>query len=201
MNHFNPVHISHTYFHKIHFNTSLLSTSWPISKKLSNQIFPTPSPLQVFPITTTYNNTNYYPVLPKTLTALIPESCCESCITTPMMRGDLSVGEHISSIMDMVASACCARSSARISSMSSSTWFDARSLRNAEIQRTYDAACQTLTLPKHAALKRHCRAIYQHSSQYMQLLLRLKSPIDALCNQLIDSECHIHICTAFIAVT
>ena len=69
---------------------------------------------------------------PKILTALIPESCCESCITTPMMRGDRSVGEQISCSMDMVASACCARSSALISSMSSSTWFDARSLRNAE---------------------------------------------------------------------
>jgi len=68
---------------------------------------------------------------PKILTALIPESCCESCITTPMMRGDRSVGEQISCSMDMVASACCARSSALISSMSSSTWFDARSLRNA----------------------------------------------------------------------
>jgi len=58
---------------------------------------------------------------PKILTALIPESCCESCITTPMMRGDRSVGEQISCSMDMVASACCARSSALISSMSSST--------------------------------------------------------------------------------
>jgi hypothetical protein len=43
----------------------------------------------------------------------------------------------MSSIMDMVASACCARSSARISSISSSTWFDARSLRKAETHQGY----------------------------------------------------------------
>jgi hypothetical protein len=48
--------------------------------------------------------------------------------------------------MDMVASACCARSSARISSISSSTWFDARSLRNAEKHQGYK-----LSLFPHAA--------------------------------------------------
>jgi hypothetical protein len=61
----------------------------------------------------------------------MPESCCESCITTPMISGDRKVGEHMSSVMEIVASACCARSSALISSMSSSTWLDDRNLRNA----------------------------------------------------------------------
>lgn len=46
----------------------------------------------------------------------------------PMISGCLSVGEQMSSDMEMEASAECARSSARISSMSSSTCEDARSL-------------------------------------------------------------------------
>ena len=61
------------------------------------------------------------------LTALIPESCCESCIMIPMRSGCRSVGEQMSSDMEMDASADWARSSARISSMSSSTCEDARS--------------------------------------------------------------------------
>lgn len=40
------------------------------------------------------------------LTALIPESCCESCITTPITRGALKVGLHISSVIEIVDSAC-----------------------------------------------------------------------------------------------
>lgn len=55
-------------------------------------------------------------------TALIPLSCCDSCITTPMSKGARSVGEQSNSRMEMDASACWARSSARISSISSSTW-------------------------------------------------------------------------------
>lgn len=65
------------------------------------------------------------------LTALMPESCWESCITTPMIRGALKVGLHMSSVIDILDSACWARSSALISSMSSSTWLLALNLLKA----------------------------------------------------------------------
>lgn len=61
----------------------------------------------------------------------MPESCWESCITTPIMSGALSVGEQISSIILIDASACWALSSALISSISSSTWLLALNLLNA----------------------------------------------------------------------
>nr|CAD7569664.1 unnamed protein product [Timema californicum] len=57
------------------------------------------------------------------------------CMTTPIISGARSVGEHISSLIEMVASADCALSSALISSISSSTWFEARNLRNAVTPR------------------------------------------------------------------
>lgn len=41
------------------------------------------------------------------------------------MSGARNVGEQINSIIEMLLSDDCARSSARISSMSSSTWFEA----------------------------------------------------------------------------
>lgn len=67
----------------------------------------------------------------KTLTALIPDNCCDNCITTPITNGALNVGLHMSSVIEMEDSDCWARSSALISSMSSSTWLLALSLRNA----------------------------------------------------------------------
>lgn len=61
----------------------------------------------------------------------MPESCWESCITTPITRGALKVGLHMSSVIDILDSACWARSSALISSMSSSTWLLALNLLKA----------------------------------------------------------------------
>lgn len=60
------------------------------------------------------------------LTALMPLSCWLNCITIPIISGARNVGEQINSIIEMLLSDCCARSSARISSMSSSTWLEAR---------------------------------------------------------------------------
>lgn len=71
------------------------------------------------------------------LTALMPDSCCESCMTMLMMSGDRRVGEQISSDMDIMASDCCARCSALISSMSSSTLLEALSLLSANINIFY----------------------------------------------------------------
>lgn len=61
----------------------------------------------------------------------MPLNCWLSCITMPMISGGRRVGEHISSMVDMWLSDCWARSSARISSMSSSTDPEARSRRRA----------------------------------------------------------------------
>lgn len=60
-------------------------------------------------------------VLHRSLTALMPLSCWDNCMTTPMSKGARSVGEQRSSLIEIDASACWARSSARISSISSST--------------------------------------------------------------------------------
>lgn len=49
----------------------------------------------------------------------------------PIINGGRSVGEQMSSMVEMWLSVCWARSSARISSMSSSTELEARSRRNA----------------------------------------------------------------------
>lgn len=68
------------------------------------------------------------------LTALIPESCCDSCMTTPMTRGLRRVEEHKSSDMEMVDSACWAICSTRISSMSTSIWVEARSFLRAGME-------------------------------------------------------------------
>lgn len=65
------------------------------------------------------------------LTALMPDNCCDSCMTTLIINGALRVGEQINSDIETVLSLCWARCSARISSISSSTWFEARSRRNA----------------------------------------------------------------------
>lgn len=61
----------------------------------------------------------------------MPDSCWESCITIPIMRGNLRVGEEMSSIMEKVDSDCCACCSAFISSISSSMSFDPLSFFNA----------------------------------------------------------------------
>lgn len=73
---------------------------------------------------------NFYPTAP--LTALMPLNCWLNCITIPIMSGARNVGEQINSIIEMLLSDCCARSSARISSMSSSTWFEALNRLSAE---------------------------------------------------------------------
>lgn len=44
----------------------------------------------------------------RSLTALMPLSCWLNCITIPMIRGARNVGEHISSIMEILLSDCCA---------------------------------------------------------------------------------------------
>lgn len=61
----------------------------------------------------------------------MPLSCWLNCITIPMISGVRSVGEQINSINDIELSDCWARSSARISSMSSSTAPEARRRRSA----------------------------------------------------------------------
>jgi hypothetical protein len=48
------------------------------------------------------------------------------------MRGALNVGEQINSIIEILLSDCWALSSARISSMSSSTWLEFLNLLRAE---------------------------------------------------------------------
>ncbi|MPC16934.1 hypothetical protein E2C01_009774 [Portunus trituberculatus] len=68
---------------------------------------------------------------PPVLTALIPDSCWESCITTPMVRGMRRLEFRTSCSMVMWASVWLAASSARISSMSSSTWDEALRRRRA----------------------------------------------------------------------
>lgn len=41
-----------------------------------------------------------------TLTAFMPDNCCDNCMTTLMISGCLRVGEQTNSIMDIVASDC-----------------------------------------------------------------------------------------------
>ena len=69
------------------------------------------------------------------LTALIPDSCCENCITMAMTSGSRSVGDRISSHMVILTSDFCAHSSARISSMSSSMSTELRSFFSAAEQK------------------------------------------------------------------
>lgn len=61
----------------------------------------------------------------------MPLSCWLNCITIPIINGARNVGEQINSIVDIWLSDCWARSSARISSISSSTELDARNRRRA----------------------------------------------------------------------
>lgn len=85
------------------------------------------------------------------LTALIPESCWESCITTPMVRGIRRVELRTSWIMVMCASVWLAASSARISSMSSSTWDEALSLRRALVEKEDTCVGALSYRPQHHA--------------------------------------------------